>query len=240
MIQIISKIEASQYHKLIDYLFSKCDIFTFQVANYYQEYLTYKNTKYFLHCDLNNYTNEEDCDQYIEYKTRIMKYIDQFKNFFIAEYVDVEYIGYGVSTYKREIKVVKLDKSLVDILKTTNGLYDWKFPNMPEDLCFYSKGKCLLSSVAHEGLCFIYADTEETVSAIKEIGLDYVLDYSNREIPELVLENKTENISEKCGVIKKFLMNKGVSEKTAENDALKMEHYLSEETYACIKAKNMK
>ena len=44
-----------------------------------------------------------------------------------------------------------------------------------------------------------------------------------------------ESIYERHNVLSKLLMDIGVSEETATNDACKMEHVISEETFNCIK-----
>ncbi len=54
-----------------------------------------------------------------------------------------------------------------------------------------------------------------------------VLEAKGREIAERIYERHT--------VLTDILKNLGVSEETASNDACKMEHVISEETFDCIK-----
>lgn len=54
-----------------------------------------------------------------------------------------------------------------------------------------------------------------------------VLEAKGREIAERIYERHT--------VLTEILKNLGVSEETASNDACKMEHVISEETFDCIK-----
>ena len=54
-----------------------------------------------------------------------------------------------------------------------------------------------------------------------------VLEAKGREIAERIYERHT--------VLTEILKNLGVSEETASNDACKMEHVISEETFNCIK-----
>jgi len=160
MLQIDGKIEDRKYYQLIDYLYQKCDVLTFGLYNHYQYYVTPKNIHCFPQYDLNSHVNEEDCNEFIEYKKRIEWLIAHYRRFFIKEYTDVEYAG-GLCGHKIEIKIIRFDEYLLGALKGTQGLYDWRAPNKPENLCFYSGTKCFLQSIAHEKLCFYIPTTKK-------------------------------------------------------------------------------
>ena len=49
-------------------------------------------------------------------------------------------------------------------------------------------------------------------------------------------EEKAKSIYERHTVLTKLLINLGVSEETAANDACRIEHYISDETFNAIKA----
>lgn len=187
-IQIFGKIKGAKYHKLLDYLFIKSNIITFHIQNNFQTYINEKNIKFFSIPNFKDYKNKEDCEEFIKHKRKVEKYITPFRRFFIKEFEDVEYAG-GLYVNKMEIKVIKFDEALLKVLKNTEGLYDWKYPNMPEDLCFYNEDKCILRSVAHENLCFIFADDDEIIHKIKEIGFDFVVfPRKEEDVPRIILK----------------------------------------------------
>lgn len=184
MISIIGKIENGKYYLLLDYLFSKCDVFTFHLPDKFNEFISENNIEYFPWCNLNTYVNSIDSKEFEEYKNSIEYRVREFRRFFIKEYIDVEYAG-NIYGNKMEIKVIRFDESLLGALKATSGLYDWQYPKMPEDLCFYSQGKCFLRSVAHEKMCIIYSDDYDTIYTLKKIGLKYRHDINDLIPPTL-------------------------------------------------------
>lgn len=210
MIKITGDIKNSAYYQLIHYLLNKCDILTFHIPTDYQQCTATNNIEWI---------------------------IRWFIRYYIDEYIDFKYVGETLDT-KVEIKVIKFSKILTGAITAFPGLYYWKYPDSPEDLCFYLNGKCFLKSVAQKKLCYIYDDTKETFSAIEKIGLKFEkCPHNEKEVPRLREESikKLEITNRKIDEIKTFLMDIGVSSETAENDALIMERYISEETYESFK-----
>lgn len=83
-------------------------------------------------------------------------------------------------------------------------------------------------------LGFSKPSVSRAVSVLKEAGYvtignigQLLLTESGREI--------AENIYARHCFIKKYLLSLGISPKTAEEDACRMEHVLSEETLQCLK-----
>ena len=85
-----------------------------------------------------------------------------------------------------------------------------------------------------EKLGFAKSSVSGALSALKEKG------YISVRAGEIILTEKglsmARSIYERHNVIKRYLMQLGVSEQTAEDDACKMEHTLSEETYLIFKS----
>ena len=77
-----------------------------------------------------------------------------------------------------KVYIYRLTKESLEILKgSSQGLYDWQHPGLPEDLSFFDKdwyGK--LISVAHEGIgSFDIADEDELIWVRDYIGLEVCL-----------------------------------------------------------------
>jgi hypothetical protein len=63
----------------------------------------------------------------------------------------------------------KLDQETVEIIKSAKSLYQWKAPNFPEDIAFYTKsGEVWMGSVAHEHMGWLNTKAIE-VADFKEI-----------------------------------------------------------------------
>ena len=71
-----------------------------------------------------------------------------------------------------DISVFQACKAIQPYLLEPGGLFQWKYPHFPEDLCFFYGGYCWLSTSAHERSAEIYVSTQEEVEEIKQLGLD--------------------------------------------------------------------
>lgn len=150
MLRITGKIKDFRYNKLILYSLLRCDQFTFEISDYHSEEFSSERSK-----------------EFFEYKERIEYFFKYFKPYIEKKYIDKEH-GYS------EVYVMSLNIDSIAPLLATYGLYSWKYPDMPEDLRFFSKGECWLKSVAHENLCWIYTDCDVEKEIIRKvIGLKY-------------------------------------------------------------------
>ena len=183
MLQIISSIIDKSYYRLIDYALMRCDVFTFHVPNYNKICVTEKNKECYPEYDVGYVKTDESNDDFIIYKNNVASKIEPLQKSFIHNYYDVEYMG-SIFGYESEITLVDFNEEAYGFLKATGDLYNWKYPHMPEDLCFFSKGQCWLRSIAHEKLCFIYTDDDLEIQVIKKIGLKFI-EMPSEAIPAL-------------------------------------------------------
>ena len=149
MLLIQNAIKSNQYRRLIEYAYTRCDMFTLRVPTH---------------------VLEEDN----EFRVDINNKLEIIEPFIIKKYSDCEYfcsIG-GDSV----IYVVSLDKRLNQFLQDAGDLYHWEYPrSMPEDLCFISNGECWLESIAHEELCRIFTQSAAEIDLLKwDIGFDFI------------------------------------------------------------------
>ncbi len=170
------KIDGWLYVKLINYLLIRCDVLTFKLPNFNHLTLSDEAKKYFPQYKLKGDFQEINNKEFFEYKENISNTLEQFEPFYLKEYIDFKYFD-TIQGYDAEIKIVKIDESLDFILTAISGLYDWVYPEKPEDLCFFSKGKCFLKSIAHEKTCFIYTDDEWEKKMLRKLGLKFI-DYN--------------------------------------------------------------
>lgn len=75
---------------------------------------------------------------------------------------------------------LKLIEDLKTEILNKNSIYDWHYPISIEDISFFKDGYCLLNSITHENLCFIYCESEEEYEYLKSIGIKFA---ENQFIP---------------------------------------------------------
>ncbi len=129
------------YESLLQYAFESCDILTLQVPNNNKLVINEYNIKG------NSQFHVGDCiisddplyEIYYDNANRLMnklfgKYIT--RTFFATEYL--------TSIYSTERKIYQIDfkQEVMENLFFTGSLFAWKFPFLPEDLRFFSEGKC--------------------------------------------------------------------------------------------------
>ena len=147
-----------RYNALIVYLHNCCDMVSFLVPDY-------------------------DYAEGIDYEANIQPFMEAIQPFIVSHYRSGEYCNRLTGgTYN--IYHMAFDKNIIGPLCLGLHLYNWMYPNLPEDLCFYKKGKCFLKSVAHEKLCWIYAEEEDEKRALKKIGLKFI-ELPFGEVPSL-------------------------------------------------------
>lgn len=183
MISTFGKIKGSQYKHLIDFLLNKCDVFTFCLPNFGKKEICTNRSFCSDNPNTNGFSLLDNGENFEFYKKKTLPKIDMVKNQIIKKYYD---INYASSRYdrEREIYLVKIDSLLNINFFDNSGLFDWKYPNYPEDICFYANGKCFMETVSHEDFCFIYDCIEEVKTLLNILNIDY-WETSCEQIPML-------------------------------------------------------
>lgn len=167
------------YSDLVYYLATRCDLISFTVP-----YFDWKKD-----CD-NPEVHDEEIQGYLDL---VDDFIEDIKSYIIIDEYGCEYFGQRCSHMMRIIGV-ELNENTYPIFMAANEFADWKFPNRVEDLCFFSKGKCVLRSISHENVCEIYTDSDFDILLFKKMGvkilktplqdegyyLDYTLSFKNQ------------------------------------------------------------
>lgn len=159
----------SQYYSLISYLFKRCDMISFCLPNFGLNIVTEKNKQAFPpHTPMGLYEKNEDFD-FEAYKNKVLEYMKDsgIPNYIIHEYEDVEYCE-SIRAYLSKIYYVSFVEDTIGFFMVSQGLFQWKYPELPEDLCFYRKGKCFLRTVAHENICEIYEDNVDEIRYLRK------------------------------------------------------------------------
>ena len=86
-----------------------------------------------------------------------------------------------------------------------------------------------------EYMGFSKPSVSRAIGLLKKENLVYTDDLGHIKLTEEG-EMKAKGIYERHRVLTKLFINLGIDEKTAENDACRIEHYLSDKTFDAIKA----
>lgn len=174
MLQITKKMKESQYNQLISYMYQRCDAFTFHLPNYDNKDGSIDNF---------NRLESKGNQEYMDYLQNIDDWLRNFEKHLLSRWISNEYID-SIHGYYSEVWVVKLVIELSPYLYLGTSFDNWNFPKLPEDLSFYSKGKCFFHTIAHEHLYFIYTDDYLDKLVLKKIGIKYV-EMPDSTIPDI-------------------------------------------------------
>lgn len=163
MLYIKNQIRFLKYNSLILYALLRCDTFTVRVPKYNEEIIS--------STDKNGFN-------------RLEFTLETFEPFIIRKYSSNKYF-FSESESCSEIYEVCLNNDIFCTL-FVDDIYGWKLPEMPEDLCLFSKGVCWLKSNSHQKSCWIYTDHDVEKDILKKvIGLKYYDDGEDTEAPKL-------------------------------------------------------
>jgi len=75
------------------------------------------------------------------------------------------------------------ESNALSSLLSVKSLFEWDWPLLPQDLCFYRKNQCWFKSVSHERLALLIKPTKFDIDFFSKIGfIEESNDYYEREI----------------------------------------------------------
>ncbi len=159
MLTVLNKhIKDIQYSRLILYAQLRCDAFSICIPDLYTK--------------MSSSTRSEE---FLQYRKNIARIYEFSMPQLIKSYVSNDYFMHHRDSYQ-EIEIYALNKGdcSTDFLFNSHDLFKWQYPDLPEDLCLFSNGKCWLTIAAHEKQCWIYdAGQVERDILKKVIGLKF-------------------------------------------------------------------
>lgn len=165
MITITKNICNADYYAFINYLLKKSDMFTFSVPNFGKYICPFAQERVVKYLD--------DGSDFLRYKKKVMPRIKKIEDHQIKMYCSEIYAG---NTYdrEREIYVIKIDESLDRSFFENVGLFDWRYPDFPEDFCFYNNGQCIMELISHEKLCFCFFVDDMLLRCLDDMNACYI------------------------------------------------------------------
>lgn len=70
--------------------------------------------------------------------------------------------------------VYRLAPEVEEYILSAEDIYSWIYPDRPEDIAFFDKGECWLSTTAHEALCDVFGLESEMAHLLDSLGIEYV------------------------------------------------------------------
>lgn len=109
--------------------------------------------------------------------------INILEPFLIRKYKSNEWPGTKLIGNKATIYLLHYNVETITIIKKyTNRLFDWKYPNLPEDICFLDKNEnVILATISHENDAFINTNIE--------IEKDFIIFFNKEGIKYEVVKN---------------------------------------------------
>jgi hypothetical protein len=103
---------------------------------------------------------------------RVYDILEALDDYLIEVVSEEDFLFNGYSEGK--VYIYKFTSESLEILKkSTNRLYQWQHPRLPEDLCFFDKDwNIKLITVAHEGMNgLVVSDETERLYVVNDVGI---------------------------------------------------------------------
>ncbi|MBE6809301.1 MAG: hypothetical protein E7524_07520 [Ruminococcaceae bacterium] len=75
-----------------------------------------------------------------------------------------------------KIVLYKADINAQTALCIADDIFDWDYPNLPMDLCFYKNGYAWFSSSSHEREAYVYTNDAHDIDALIKLGANIEFD----------------------------------------------------------------
>lgn len=164
-----------QYIKLLDFFLTRCDVAVFCLPNFETKFPIKYSSNYVDEYKLIFNTLDRNSTAFKDYKKEVQPFLNLLKEDTLKVYQDIQYFD-QTTNYEKEIYIINYNKKNNQIFKSVKRFDNWRYPKLPEDLYFFSEGKCYFSFVSHESEYGIYDNSEETIEFIKAIGIDFDVD----------------------------------------------------------------
>lgn len=153
----LTELNQLQLTALVDHIYQRCDYFSVTLPNYKQHL-----------CGSRMRKNRE----FRKYMKNIKPIYDNIEPHVTFTRITKSFMNSKYS-YVLEIKVAKLYKGFKKILLSNGSFFNWLWPDMPEDLCFYIGEKCWMMTLSHEDECIIFDENETDIKMLEDNNILY-------------------------------------------------------------------
>ena len=168
--RVLSNIKDNVYDNLIEYLLETCNRVRFTNRTFglkkEERKMLFETEKYIKENFLDDLIIK---DREIEDMLNYNNYDEYFRSYYI-----------------------KVTPKLKKYLLSNKNIYAWLNPMYPEDMAFYKDNYCILQSITHEKLCFIYCERKEDFKKYEDMGIQFMKQYLFKEKSSLYIDSYKE------------------------------------------------
>lgn len=175
------------YEKLIEYSITKSDVFMLVTYRYSEEIekiysvpdeASFDNKEIYLKVlDSFKRMKKEEYRNRTIFKKNTESFLEKLKPYLIKKRnLPTEWPGLKVILDKHtkvDICVYRIYDEAKNTLLEPKGLFNWRYPYFPENLCFFKDNYCWFYSIAHEEYAYIYIKSLEEVKELENLGLNF-------------------------------------------------------------------
>lgn len=158
MLQLQPVMYKAQYLMLLERCFFECDVISFCLPIY-------------------------SGSEFEEYKKKIKPLLGAFEPNLIHSEKTNCYAGQETE-HLNEVYYYSTIGLSGEPFKMAESIYDWLYPDLPEDICFFKEGVCWFQSIAHEKLCFVYDSSKKTKDHLTWLSFNFIED-QNKDVPTI-------------------------------------------------------
>lgn len=159
----IEHCDECKYFELLNYIFQQCNWVTFHFPNFMN--------KGSLDIRLDDRGNKNlEYGEYIKKNELLIAASLKHggKKIITKTYNDVSL------AYNTQVITVKLIKEIKEQL-LQHHIFEWMYPNLPEDICFFKDNCCRFVSETHEGVFFIKNEKNDDIVFLRQHGFDHMI-----------------------------------------------------------------
>lgn len=162
-------LSTKQYRNFIQYAVNHSDSFSFFIPH--KEIISPEELLF----NEEELQNNEDCIypkkiDYLDYYSYVRSFIEIIQTNILSHSHGFSYLGYKYG-YLCEVFVCSIaGDNVTHFFDKMDRLFEWHYPDAPEDPCFFRAQHCWARLVAHENRLFLDIPPEET-KTLKKIGL---------------------------------------------------------------------
>ncbi len=111
-----------------------------------------------------------------KYNDFITEFIDKYHPLFTNNYVFHEDYMKETKFYNfcyKTIYTFELNDELKELLSNSISIYEWRWSDKIEDICFRKNGKIWLYTIANRHICEIFCENEEEYEYLKSLEIEF-------------------------------------------------------------------
>ena len=151
------------YEKFLEYIFITCDMVSFHFPNFQNQGVGNILSD---HAGGLNKEYAEYLDKNKKLLSQCMRYGAEIK---VSNVYDGRKLGHNTKVLRTKLS------DFLKLFISKYHLFDFLFPDLPEDLCFYKNGVCRFSSISHEEIFVVQNETKSDLDFLKAHGITHFI-----------------------------------------------------------------